>query len=62
MRENKKYFDFILDMKNFLDKIDDRSFRLTFLAGYMVICKMGYITRLYDLFLATHEALATKSK
>ncbi len=61
--------DFKLDIKNFLDKIDDKSVRLTILAGCMVIYQMGYITRLYNksckkiilncfpntLFSATHE-------
>ncbi len=40
--------DFKLDIKNFLDKIDDKSVRLTILAGCMVIYQMGYITRLYE--------------
>jgi len=40
--------DFILDIKNFLDKIDDKSVSLTILAGCMVIYQMVYITRLCE--------------
>jgi len=40
--------DFKLDIKNFLDKIDDKSVSLTILAGCMVIYQMVYITRLCE--------------